>query len=521
MPNSIQRTPGVYVTEEDAFPPTIIGVETAVPAFIGYTEKANISGKPIYRKPQRIGSLGEFVDVFGGAAAATFKLAAGTKNGYDIAIEDEKGTNHYYLIAPDSKARFCLYQSMKLFYENGGGACYVVSVGDYSGGKVEKGAILAGLTAIAEIIGPTMLVVPDAVRLPNSGDFENVTTTMLAQCAELQDRVAIIDVFGTNTLDQTSSDFPAAYKAVIDSFRSGVGTENLSYAAAYFPFLETTIFPLSDVDYTFFDPANDTSLADALKIQSGARYRGNATLRREADEMIGKMASTTDKSTPEGATAVAKLNGDLENALPVLREIERQIAAQLGVLPPSGAMAGVYTTVDRTSGVWNAPANIALSSVVAPTINISNEMQENLNAPLNGKAIDAIRAFPGRGTLVWGARTLDGNSPDWRYVQVRRTVIYIEQSIEASMREFAFSANDGKTWSSVIASVSNFLQQLWSQGGLFGATPSEAFSVECGLGTTMTQQDILDGYMIVQTRLQLIRPGEFIILNFKQLMSDA
>jgi len=162
-----------------------------------------------------------------------------------------------------------------------------------------------------------------------------------------------------------------------------------------------------------------------------------------------------------------------------------------------------------------------MTSVIGPTINISNEMQEDLNMPLDGKAVDVIRAFPGRGTLVWGTRTLLGNSPDWRYIQIRRTVIYIEQSIKQALMPFVFAANDGKTWSTVVAAVSNFLQQVWSEGGLIGATASEAYSVECGLGSTMTMQDVLDGYMIVEVRLQLVRPAEFIVLTIKQKMEDG
>jgi phage tail sheath protein FI len=120
--------------------------------------------------------------------------------------------------------------------------------------------------------------------------------------------------------------------------------------------------------------------------------------------------------------------------------------------------------------------------------------------------------------VVWGARTLDGNSLDWKYIQVRRTLIYVEQSIEASLQPFVFAANDGKTWVAVTSMVSNFLQGLWSQGGLMGAKADEAFTVSCGLGSTMTPLDVLDGYMIVQVTLQMIRPAEFIELTFKQKM---
>jgi phage tail sheath protein FI len=101
---------------------------------------------------------------------------------------------------------------------------------------------------------------------------------------------------------------------------------------------------------------------------------------------------------------------------------------------------------------------------------------------------------------------------------VRRTLIYIEQSIKNALNPFVFAANDSITWVAVVSMVSNFLQGLWQQGGLMGATASEAYTVKCGLGSTMTAQDILDGYMIVQVTLQMIRPAEFIELTFKQQM---
>jgi phage tail sheath protein FI len=106
-------------------------------------------------------------------------------------------------------------------------------------------------------------------------------------------------------------------------------------------------------------------------------------------------------------------------------------------------------------------------------------------------------------------------------IQVRRTLIYIEQSIKTALSQFVSAANDGNTWATVVATVSSFLQGVWSEGGLLGATSSDAFSVQCGLGSTMTEQDILDGYMRVQVLLQMIRPAEFIELTIKQKMEGA
>ena len=117
--------------------------------------------------------------------------------------------------------------------------------------------------------------------------------------------------------------------------------------------------------------------------------------------------------------------------------------------------------------------------------------------------------------------TLDGGSPDYRYLQVRRTLIYIEQSIKVALEPFAFAPNDGNTWATVVSTVSSFLEGVWSQGGLLGATASEGFSILCGLGSTMTGQDILEGYMRLQVLLQMIRPAEYIELVFEQKMGSA
>lgn len=180
-------------------------------------------------------------------------------------------------------------------------------------------------------------------------------------------------------------------------------------------------------------------------------------------------------------------------------------------------MAGVFTSVDNSRGVWKAPANVSLNSVVAPTFNVNDSIQENLNVDaVSGKSINAIRTFTGLGVLVWGARTLDGNSQDWRYVNVRRTIIMIEQSIKLAARSYVFEPNDANTWVTVKSMIENFLFNLWKRGALAGTKPEDAYQVLIGLGSTMTANDILDGYMNVTVLLALVRPAEFIVLTFQQ-----
>ncbi len=216
----------------------------------------------------------------------------------------------------------------------------------------------------------------------------------------------------------------------------------------------------------------------------------------------------------------SRLDALLLNALPVFGQIKQQIADMMNVAPPSGAMAGILTRSDAVNGVWTAPANIALAAVDSLLYDMSDVEQSGFNAPLNGQAIDIIRAWEDRGAVVWGSRTLDGNSLNYRYLQVRRTLIYIEQSIKLALQSFVFAANDATTWSAVTAEISNFLADLWRQGGLMGSTSAEAFTVQCGLGSTMTPQDILNGDMLVAVTVQMIHPATFIELSFSQTMSS-
>jgi uncharacterized protein len=516
-----RRTPGVYVTELTAFPPSVVGVQTAIPAFIGFTEKADISGKPVYLKPIKIGAMVDFEAVFGrrykyqyGLESVTAGPTDADKYDFKVFAYPEGSTPEwrYYKLTEAAKVnRYNLYDSMRLFYANGGGTCYVVSVGHY-GEDITEEKLMLGLAAIEEQVGPTMLVVPEAIHLDSITKFGNVAKDMLRQCSKLQDRVAILDVYGAGTVTKATLD------DTIAAFRGEVGNLFLNYGMAYFPFLDTSVYPVSEVDYTSIDSegvAPYTKLKEVLTWERINLYgpdTPDGSRAKAVQDDIDKLPTALD---------VVKLNQNLTNSLPLLVDIERIVTVKNDVLPPSPAMAGIYTLTDATKGVWNAPANITLSAVEKPSFKLDNQQQADLNVPVDGKAVNAIREFPSRGTLVWGARTLDGNSNDYRYIQVRRTLIYIEQSIKNALDQFVFAPNDGNTWATVTAMVSSFLQGVWSQGGLMGATASEAFSVQCGIGSTMTGQDILDGYMRVQVVLQMIRPAEFIELTFKQKMEGV
>jgi len=155
--------------------------------------------------------------------------------------------------------------------------------------------------------------------------------------------------------------------------------------------------------------------------------------------------------------------------------------------------------------------------VIGPVVNISHAAQEDLNVPINGKAVNPVRYFVGEGVKVWGARTLDGNLLDWRYINVRPTMIMLEESVKT----YIFEANIANTWESVRSMINNFLNGIWMRGGLTGAAPHDAFSVHIGLGETMTAEDILDGIIRVSVLVALVRPAEFIEITFQQQMQKS
>lgn len=191
-------------------------------------------------------------------------------------------------------------------------------------------------------------------------------------------------------------------------------------------------------------------------------------------------------------------------------------------LPPSSTMAGIYAKVDSSRGVWKAPANVSLNYVVQPSLQVTHEDQKSLNVDTTaGKSINAIRAFTGKGILVWGARTLAGNDKEWRYISVRRFFNMAEESIKKGTEQFVFEPNDANTWVLVKAMIDNFLSLQWRAGALAGPTPDKAFYVKVGLGETMTANDILDGYMIIEIGMAVVRPAEFIILKFSHKMQEA
>ncbi len=534
------KTPGVYITEADALPQSIVGATTALPLFIGYTEKTGTDGTSLLMQPVMIRSLAEFERTFGKGRQSRYKLAEVEPGGGDITVRNPAdGTDHEFALTEDGSGwRFHLYKSIRFFFRNGGTECYVISVGDYGTSDEEAGRgvlgtdLEKGLEVAVGLKGPTMLVIPDAVLLPNDGNpekpwlssqFLSLTQAMLEQCESLGDRIALLDVYGTPHVRPDKGNM----EEIFEAFRLSVGERGLSYGAAYFPFLKTTILSTDEIDFTSIVPESREILQQLLMWENAAIYNGG-TVPPEGEKGSRAYESLREEIARIGqedlsAGQVASVDLQLQGAFPTLGKIEQEIVNRENILPPAPALAGIYGLTDATDGVWKAPAGISvgLQSVTGPTVAVTDRDQEGMNIPLGGKAINAIRLFTGAGTIIWGARTLDGNSNEWRYIQVRRTLIYIEQSIKNALSFFVFSPNDASTWAAVTLMVGNFLNELWKQGGLMGSKPGDAYSVRCGLGTTMSEQDILNGNLIVQVMVAPVHPAEYVVLQVVQKIEEG
>ena len=484
------RTPGVYIEEISKFPPSVVAVETAIPAFLGYTESSQYKGENLTNNPVEITSLLEFETIFGlPPSIGSLSIDIDADGNLISTISDPNvGTS----------SRFRLSNAVNHYFRNGGGRCYVISLGDYSSSALTSDIVdahLAGLNALAKEDEPTMIVMPDLSSIDAAppqdataiaaarANYHSVLIQALSQCADLGDRVLICDLWDG---DQDG-------EAGIAAFRDGMGTSNMKYGAVYHPYIHSTLPWRWD--------------EDTITISQLASRADDGTLTQP-----GEFNGLSLSALAEGnATSNPTIYGNVKQALEKYSVL----------LPPAATVAGVYCTVDRTRGVWKSPANESLNAVRSLAVEIDNSLNDLMNVHTTGKSINALRFFSGRGFMVWGARTLAGNDNEWRYVSVRRFFNMVEESTKKATQPFVFEPNDANTWAKVRAMIENFLTLQWRAGALAGAKPEHAFYVRCGLGTTMTSLDILEGRMNVEIGMAVVRPAEFIILQFSHKMQES
>ena len=462
--------PGVYVEEIPNLPPSIQSVGTSIPAFIGYTEKASNGIEDLTNIPTRINSFSEYERLFG------YPFPEG--NSLSVTFTDPVTCTA--TVEESKRAAYLMSYSLMIYFANGGGPCRIISIGSYrADNAVLKADLQNGLIAAAGIDEITLLVFPDAVNLGTASEYYALHAIALQQCADLHDRFAIMDVYHSKSNGSTWANDISDLRSFLPA-----DTNLLKYGAAYFPLVYASLL-------FYYREQGSSGTDDEANIQISG-IRGCETL-----ESLRRQSKL-----PEYALAKAALK-----KIPML-------------LPASSAVAGVYVEVDQSRGVWKAPANVQIVQVLSPQYKLTQQQQDPLNIDAQtGKSVNVIRSFPGRGTaIIWGARTLAGNDNEWRYIPVRRFFNMVEESVRKGSLPFVFEPNDSGTWIRIKTMIENFLTQIWRAGALSGTTTGQAFFVKVGLNETMTQQDILEGRLIIEIGMAVVRPAEFIIIRIVHKM---
>ena len=284
------KVPGVYIVEKDAFPNSVVEVATAVPAFLGYTETALNGAVSLTNTPWRIESMADYQQYFGGPPKATFTFAAGPTT-----------SPAAYGLTGGAGAQFMLYYSLRMYFDNGGGPCYIVSVGSYAQQTRAVADYQPALDALTREPEPTMLVAPDAVYL---SDAPKLPPLFLGHCNTMQSRVAIFDVpNGFKVRGQADAD-------QISAFRTSVGTDFLNYGMAYYPWLNAQI--VDNVDFTSLDSTSLDAFITALTADANKQLAGDSNKAKLAalTAKINQLKSPGGSATPAPVDADADADAD-------------------------------------------------------------------------------------------------------------------------------------------------------------------------------------------------------------------
>jgi phage tail sheath protein FI len=480
--------PGVYIEEIPSGVRPITGVATSITAFIGWAPRGPTDSA------QLVLSWPEYERKFGGL-----------------------------------DPRSLLGYSVSHFFANGGQQAYIIRLA--AGDSVAASITLGGLTATAT--GP--------------GEWAN------GYIIDIKQRESAPERFRMTIKDSTG--------AVVESF------ENLSMDTNDLRFVESVAGASSSiVNITVDDPANvpangevllaggadgtvlepndaafesalvdgagDISLLKPVDLVNMVSVPGETTPtiisqlqafceRRRAFLIVDAPSDATFASLQQPAEPNGALTGDssINAALyfPWIKAPDARQENRLRDFPPSGFVAGVYARTDAERGVWKAPAGTEASLTGAA--GVAETLDDEANGILNVKAINCVRTFPVYGTVVWGARTLQGNNEvgsEWKYIPVRRTALFIEESLYRGLKWVVFEPNDEPLWSQIRLNVGAFMNNLFRQGAFQGTTPRDAYLVKCDKETT-TQNDINLGIVNIVVGFAPLKPAEFVILKIQQM----
>lgn len=514
-------SPGVYIEEVASGSASLSAGATAIPAFVGFTAKAPTDdpSDPDGVKPRLVANWTQFVDLFGGF------------------------TN-------DALLPLSVYG----WFNNGGGVCYVTRIAN-STPAAESGT--AALPAADRALGspieistvePNANISVDITPEPSSSDDDDAAPTFTLTVAEGGDDV---ESFGGLTLTPSDRNVETIVNAESAKVKvatvgdvSDIDVALAAMQAGSYSIEPATPDPItvkggaftgSEVDRTGINGlviADDVTMVIVPDLATAARDSATGDI----DLGMWKAVQTALISHCEGqANRMAILDAPPGMNVQQIKDWRSDVAMYSSafaamyypwikvenpaatngdseiMVPPSGHIAGIWARTDDTRGVWKAPAN----EIVRGALDVETPITKGEQGLLNPIGINCIRPFGTRGIRVWGARTLDDPSGDWRYINVRRLFNMIETSIMEGTQFVVFEPNDQKLWAGVTRTVSGFLRGLWRDGALFGATADQAFFVKCD-SETNPPESIDEGKLVVEVGIAPVKPAEFVIFRISQ-----
>jgi uncharacterized protein len=511
-------SPGVYVEEVEAGSKPIEGVGTAVAAFVGLAEQGEVN------RPTLVTNWTQFTTNFGGFIKGSY-----------------------------------LAHAVYGYFQNGGGACYVVRIGANGNGSkpVAKAALSSGAKpdletyrvtareegAAGDDVSVEIKEPPAAKEETEESKAENSFTFVVKKGGKP------VETYDNVTTDGRSKTYVVTVvneqsnlvrieelaKASLSELRPRAGTVSLSggglVAAA--PRLDPDDYVGDSADRTGFgglEAIDDVTMVCVPDLMA-AYQQGAIDLEGVKAVQLGMIAHCElmgDRmailDSPPGLNAqqikewrvdVAGYDSKFAALYWPWVKVFDPASGTNEFVPPSGHMAGIWGRNDDTRGVHKAPANEVIRGVIDLELNITKSEHDQLNP----SGINCIRSFPGRGIRVWGARTLSSDA-EWRYINVRRLFNFLEKSILRGTQWVVFEPNDMDLWGRIRRTITAFLTRTWRDGALFGATPADAFFVKCDSETN--PPDVIDaGQVVCLIGVSPVKPAEFVVFRLSQFSAGG
>jgi uncharacterized protein len=481
--------PGVYIEEVSSGVRTITGVATSIALFIGWAPRGPVD------RAVRLTSFADYERSYGGL-----------------------------------DNRSLLGYSVRHFFVNGGAHAYVLRIAAADASTAS--CAIADLTISAN--SPGDWAADYRVRLTRRADD---ATRFRIDVLHVPSNNAVVESFENLSMTETDARFVEAIVNGRSAFievdatsatTPGNATEDLDATNA--GDVGTTIGPDDDDFRTAllarFGLGSITDRIDIFNIVCVPGLVHATTIQTLQDHCRNRRAflivdAPPDETVATMPAALANLTGDdaLNSAIyfPWVRASDPLQAGALRAFPPCGFVAGIYARTDSSRGVWKAPAGSDSSITGAAGLVIT--MSDPENGQLNPRAINCLRTLPVYGNVVWGARTLQGDNDrgsEWKYVPVRRTALFIEESLYRGTQWVVFEPNDEPLWAQIRLNVGAFMQNLFRQGAFQGRSPREAYFVKCDRETT-TQNDINLGIVNIHVGFAPLKPAEFVVLTIQQM----